>query len=397
MFSVKKLAAIAAVALSAIAFAPNADAATGCVPSVRQVALFQGTNYTGNCVIHNVGQDANSAAIGLPDNTISSVKVGAHVKLTLYRNTNFQGVASTFYSNDPDLANNTINTNDASSMKVEYRTCSPSSLQVALYTGANFTGECVVKGVGEYENATEITLPSNSISSIKVGSKVRARLYRDNNFAGVSQLFTANEDDLDDTTIGSNTTQSVKVEHEPCYPGAMEIALYQGANLTGQCVIKGVGSYDNAAEIGLPDNTVSSIKVGASVKATLYRDANFGGANSSFTANDSDLSNDAIGSNTTSSVKVTCDPSANQVALFQGINYTGACVVKGVGNYSNAAALGLADNTISSVKLGANVKIRLYRDANFAGISSLLSASEDNLADVAVDENTASSAKVELK
>lgn len=54
-----------------------------------------------------------------------------------------------------------------------------------------------------------------------------------------------------------------------------------------------------------------------------------------------------------------CTPSADQVALFVDIGYSGQCVVKSVGDYRNPGEIGLPNDSISSLRVGANVKCKI--------------------------------------
>ena len=74
-----------------------------------------------------------------------------------------------------------------------------------------------------------------------------------------------------------------------CNPNGDQIALFLDGGYSGQCVVKGIGDYSNPSSIGLPNDSISSLKVGSNVKATLCRDDNYGGGCEDFTGDDSDL------------------------------------------------------------------------------------------------------------
>ena len=106
-----------------------------------------------------------------------------------------------------------------------------------------------------------------------------------------------------------NAIQSIQVwDHDECQtecnPNADQIALFVNGGFGGQCVVKGIGEYPNPGAIGLPNDAISSIKVGGNVKARLCRDDNFSGACEEFTGDDSDLGNNSIGNDQVSSAKV---------------------------------------------------------------------------------------------
>src|SRR5262245_16046397 len=71
----------------------------------------------------------------------------------------------------------------------------------------------------------------------------------------------------------------------------------------------------------------------------------------------------------------TCNPTPNQVAFFVDANFRGKCVIKGAGDYPNAGAIGLPNDSISSVKVGTNAQVVLCKDNDFKGDCILLRTS----------------------
>lgn len=92
-----------------------------------------------------------------------------------------------------------------------------------------------------------------------------------------------------------------------------------------------------------------------------------------------------------------CNPNSDQVALYEHANYGGACVVKGVGNYPNPGSLGIANDSISSVKVGGNVKLTLCRDDNYIGTCETFLGDDSDLSNNSIGNDQASSAKVETR
>ena len=92
-----------------------------------------------------------------------------------------------------------------------------------------------------------------------------------------------------------------------------------------------------------------------------------------------------------------CTPTADQVALYVDANYSGTCVVKGIGDYPNPSSLGIANDSISSVKVGSNVKLTLCRDDNYGGTCETFQGDDANLSDNSIGNDQASSAKVQSR
>lgn len=90
-----------------------------------------------------------------------------------------------------------------------------------------------------------------------------------------------------------------------CTPTASQIALYAEKDFSGDCVVLGTGSHTTTASLGaVGDDRAVSLRVGANVKATLFFNSGLQGRSETFTADDSNLSDNRIGKKTVSSVRV---------------------------------------------------------------------------------------------
>ncbi|MGQ9555968.1 MAG: peptidoglycan DD-metalloendopeptidase family protein [Anaerolineae bacterium] len=91
-----------------------------------------------------------------------------------------------------------------------------------------------------------------------------------------------------------------------------------------------------------------------------------------------------------------CEPTGNQVALYVDAGYRGQCVRLGVGEYPNPRAVGLPNDSISSVKVGSEVQALLCKHDNFIECESFQS-SDDNLTDNSIGNDQVSSVRVQLR
>ena len=89
-----------------------------CTPNDDQVMLFEGSDYTGTCILFSPGDYSN---IGILEEQVSAIMVGADVQATLTRNDDFTGRAETFYANDNNLTDNRIGTDFAGAIRVNWR------------------------------------------------------------------------------------------------------------------------------------------------------------------------------------------------------------------------------------------------------------------------------------
>jgi Beta/Gamma crystallin len=186
--------------------------------------------------------------------------------------------------------------------------CVPKDNQAAFSTDSNYQGACVVLGIGDYPTATSIGLPNDSISSLRVGSDVQVYACRDENFAGACVIIRGTHPTMANTGMGNDQITSIKVQSIgaglPCEPGPLQVALYEDANYAGDCRRLPVGDYPTATSTGLPNDSVSSIRVGPGAQVRVCSDAYFAGTCILLTANAPYLGNLPIGNDHLTSAKV---------------------------------------------------------------------------------------------
>lgn len=54
-----------------------------------------------------------------------------------------------------------------------------------------------------------------------------------------------------------------------------------------------------------------------------------------------------------------CSNNANQAVFWTGVNFSGQCITRDIGNYPNPASIGLPNDSISSIQVGSDVKVTL--------------------------------------
>lgn len=104
-----------------------------CNPNDNQVALFTGKDYQGTCKLFEVGDYGSADTLGIiADNNVESILVGNNVRAILYDRTSLSWASTdfptrneTFEANDPNLFDNRITLNMASSMQVQVRSTKP--------------------------------------------------------------------------------------------------------------------------------------------------------------------------------------------------------------------------------------------------------------------------------
>jgi len=176
-------------------------------------------------------------------------------------------------------------------------------------------------------------------------------LYSHTDFGGSTRIVTADTPDLG-TISFNNQASSLKIRSGTWI-------LYRDRNYGGASIILGPGSYPRLGPLGLPNNTLSSIRLQpaagstaglvAEPKITLYRERNFGGGHRDIAGEAADLA--ALGfDNATSSLIV----HSGSWTLYRNENFGATpdrpSVTVGPGEYPDIEALGFPDDKLSSLR-----------------------------------------------
>lgn len=227
-------------------------------------------------------------------------------------------------------------------------------------------------------------MPNDSVSSIKVGSNVQAKLCRDSGLSNTCQWFSGNNSDLSTTSIGTDQASSVQVIDLSQY-----VTVCTGAQLGGTCKSFGPGTVSDLSAYGLSSNIVS-VHVSPSVTLYLNDGVNLSGQPGIFNNDVMDLTANNWNSRA-KSLKIeqrhdtTCntDPAQNGILLYRDINYSpgGGCVLLTADN--NDLGQTLDFTTGSSLQFVGNYvnhyKATIYVDANYGASCGSYSLNQSDL------------------
>lgn len=188
----------------------------------------------------------------------------------------------------------------------------PAPDEILVYVDNNFGGDWTSLPIGNYYNAGQMHMPDNSLSSAKVGTKVRAYFCDNNDLTGKCQFFISvpkTHHPILAQTIGNDIVSSIRVERDKsCANGPDEVTIFMHANYDAPCQVLQIGDYYNSGAFNLPNDSISSIKIGYNVQLILCEHHNFGGICETFTVNDSYLGDNSIGNDRVSSIRIEKKP-----------------------------------------------------------------------------------------
>lgn len=254
-----------------------------CSPTAQQAAIYQHSNFGGGCVTRDIGQYTDPNHLGLTNDSVSSVRIGADVEVLFCTDRNFLGDCELITATRADFGGTRIGHDRTSSFQVRPRgtqTCVPKANEVSLYTHSLFEGPCTVRPLGEYPTPQSMTFANDTLSAARVGADVQLLTCLDANFAKDCETFTANVPDFFRTRIGNDRISSIKVRprgFQECLPAANQASFYSQPNFHAPCVVKAMGDYNNQVTIGLENDSIASMRVGASAQVCACVDAGFMG------------------------------------------------------------------------------------------------------------------------
>ena len=269
-----------------------------CMPGPGQVALFLYDNFAGQCTLLDAGAYVDEQSINLPNNSVSSVRVGPNAIVKLCGGTNLNGTCENIYSDDKSLSDNRVGNDNVSSVYVFSGSpnCSPAADEVALFLHDQYRGYCTILKKGFYYDPPTMNFPNDQLSSVRVGSNAAVVLYEHDDLRGKREILRVSDSNLSDNLIGNDKVSSVAVfaSERDCKPKANQVAVYSHTDFGGLCTTLDYGIHAHTAHTNLPDGTISSIRVGAKAEALLCRDMNFEGKCATFTKDDANLADNGL-------------------------------------------------------------------------------------------------------
>ncbi|MGH6823553.1 MAG: hypothetical protein ACREC4_08705, partial [Methylocella sp.] len=174
-------------------------------------------------------------------------------------------------------------------------------------------------------------------------------------------LLTSSVAFLNNDRVGNDQVSSAKVQRRgvtQCQPAANQASFFMDADFLGSCVVRNIGDYPTSESIGLPNDSISSVRVGNNAQVEVCTDVQYRGDCILLTADTKFLNSDRVPNDSVTALKVQargtrdCPPGANQASFFMHAGFLAPCVSLGIGDYKDHTQIGLDDKSISSLQLG---------------------------------------------
>ncbi|WP_113673204.1 insecticidal delta-endotoxin Cry8Ea1 family protein [Vallitalea guaymasensis] len=261
-------------------------------------------------------------------------------------------------------------------------------INVDFFDNTYYQGTALFKDLCDNKIMNLYSIYGYDFKSIKFDGDYTITGFENTYFSGASHTFTNSNPNLN-INYDIQSLRIVKGGNEGVY-------LYSEKNYGG---IETKVSFDciNTDSIGIANDTVSSIKIVGDYVVKAYKHENYSGDYSYLTTSDPDLTDNVIGDNQISSIKINkVDPVKLQegVFVYKDTNYSGEWVRLVSGDYYSSNGIGLGNDAISSIKIIGDYQVEAFEDIDFGGKSQVIKASDYSLYDDFIGDNSISSLKI---
>ncbi len=263
----------------------------------------------------------------------------------------------------------------------------PTGPFVTIYQG-DFSGVSKNLVPGNYR-ADELGIGNDELSSVKVPKGLRVTLYDQGSFDGRSLILTRDtHTDFLSANGFNNATSSLVIDVAPVAASLPSVTIYEN-DFSGVSKNLTPGKYE-VADIGIGNNTLSSIRIPRGLRATLYE---YGGFEGRTLVTQKDIDQDFLKANDfddlATSIMIEQVPSAElQVTIFAD-SYSGLSQTFVPGRY-NTADLGIGNDHLTSAMVPKGMRATLFEDGNFMGRSVTLEANADFAVSKTFNDRTSS-------
>ncbi len=279
-----------------------------CIPGRGEVVVFDEPGFGGACSVLGAGYYTDPAAMNFPNDAASSIQIGPDAAGFLCQATNFRLECERFTESAALLAGTRVGDNVTSSAWVlaGETNCQPGQGEVSFFRHANFQGFCTTLGPGYYFDPAEMNFLNDTLSSVRLGPGATVELFAGTLSHGSGSYLLHSDPNLSDNPIGNDTMSAAVVYKgsQDCYAGPDQVALFAHGGYSGPCSVLDAGLYRTPLHTGLPNDSISSIKLGPGASAYTCRDSELKGVCEGFAASDPGLGDNTVGNDHISSLVV---------------------------------------------------------------------------------------------
>lgn len=455
---------VATVLLPALFAVSQAEAQPRSNTRASGVTLFDQDDFRGRSQF--VDQDTSRLGIGgIGDNRARSVIVDPGCTVTLYSDSGFRGVSFRSNGDLASLRRTPVGADSVSSLEVDCRQGQRGGDRDSDWDDGNRgnrgnrggwgegrrgddpwgddgrvddgwgNGElgngdgAVLYGDDQYRGARvrfdrdvaelgRTGLGNDRASSLRVARGCRVTLYADSGFRGAQEEFEEDVPDLGRTLFGNDRASSARIEcrrqswndgFEDAWGGGWSgrkgVVVYSDEGFRGRSEFL-VQDDDRLSNNAVGNDSISSLRVSPGCRVTLHENDRFTGRSDVFRGDMDSLRGTRIGNDSASSIEVRCAGQGGNtggdfgfgdgLTLYADSDFRGAKETFEV-DMSDLGRSRFGNDRASSLRVARGCQATLYEDANYRGRSMTVRSDVPDLGDTAFGNDRVSSIRVDCR
>lgn len=264
----------------------------GIITETTGVNIYPETNYQGLPLYRDLQKFGNVDSLWYFD--FKSIKFDGDYRVRAFSKDYYSGYFTDITASNPD-----VNIGEIHSIQV----VKGGDEGVYLYSEKNYGGT-ETKVSFDSCNSNAMGVINDSVSSIKIVGNYVVQAFQHEHYGGEYSELQESDSDLSDNTVGDNQISSIKITKVDPVRLQEGVFIYKDEFYQGECSRLVSGDYGTFYDLGLENDSISSIKIVGDYQVEAYSDNYYEGKSQVFKASDHNLYDDFIGNNNISSLKI---------------------------------------------------------------------------------------------
>lgn len=353
------------------------------------ITLFENTNFDG--IYKKFYSTEELKALQTWEDRVSSVKIAKGYQLTIFEHKNFSGKSLTLTA---DLAYlKKINFNDKiSSIIIEKY--NQNSDAAVVYDNSDYNGLMFPLKVGEYSNLSKQSWLNDKITSVKINQGYQLIVYEHGDFKGKNTKITESQANLK-SLKWNDKISSIQVERlskESMVENENELIdgnvyVYVESYFAGKYKAYNATKVNKLVEF---NDQFSSIRVNNDYQVTIYEHSDFKGKNVTITESLANLKMIKWNDKVSSLIVEKYDSTSNVAILYEDSHFSGYFLPLKLGEQKNLSKQTWFNDKASSIKVGEGYKMTVFKDSDFKGKKAVLYNNQTSLKSIKLNDDISS-------
>ena len=353
------------------------------------ITLFENTNFDG--ISKKFYSTEEVKALQTWEDRVSSVKIAKGYQLTIFENKNFYGKSLTLTADLAYLKKINFNDKISSIIIEEYNQNSDAAV---VYDNSDYNGLMFPLKVGGYSNLSKQSWLNDKITSVKINQGYQLIVYEHGDFKGKNTKITESQANLK-SLKWNDKISSIQVERlskESMVENKNEfkdskVYVYVESYFAGKYKAYNATKVNKLVEF---NDQFSSIRVNNDYQVTIYEHSDFKGKNVTITESLANLKMIKWNDKISSLIVEKYDSTSNVAILYEDSHFSGYFLPLKPGEHKNLSKQTWFNDKASSIKVGEGYKMTVFKDSNFKGKKAVLYNNQTSLKSIKLNDDISS-------